>query len=75
MFCRCCGVTCLLLKREFGFETNESSCYKVKPRAQTDDHASTVDAHTKEKEKQLNKLECWVKHCCLLWLIITQMDT
>lgn len=26
--CRCCGVTSLLLKREFSFETNESPCKK-----------------------------------------------
>ncbi len=55
MFCACCGVTCLLLKRESDFETNESHCEKVKPRAESANHASTVDAHTQKKKQKLKE--------------------
>lgn len=56
MFCRCCvGVTSLLLKREFSFETDESPCEKARAQSRhCQSHTQVLLTHTGKKklEKQ-----------------------
>lgn len=68
--CRCCGITCFLLKGEFGLKTNESCCGKKRDADNGDcHHRSTVKAWKKREQ-----VSCGEKAICFLWPISGQIN-